>query len=82
VSDVKVLREGEVIIIELGTFRVVSFKCDTELLKRMDDAVRRFGYKNRSELIREAVKMYLDLLDRYGRQAEKVVKYCLSRCGV
>jgi len=74
-------REGNTIFIDLGMYRVVSFKSDIGLLKRMDRAVERFGYRNRSELIREAVELYLELLDRCGPIAKKLLEETVARCG-
>lgn len=73
-------REGSTIFIELGKFRVVSFKSDIGLLKRMDRAVERFGYRNRSDLIREAVELYLELLDRCGPIAKKLLEEAAGVC--
>jgi CopG family nickel-responsive transcriptional regulator len=41
---------------------VVSISLPEQLLERIDEAVRRFGYTGRSELIREAVREFLQTL--------------------
>jgi len=40
--------------------RIVTFKLDEELLALLDEAARRLGFQHRSELIREAIKQYLE----------------------
>ncbi len=44
---------------------VVSISLPEPLLERIDEAVRRFGYTGRSELIREAVREFLQGLEEH-----------------
>jgi metal-responsive CopG/Arc/MetJ family transcriptional regulator len=44
--------------------RVVSIKIDQKKLRQIDDLVRKTGYKNRSEFIRDAIDIYLKILEQ------------------
>ncbi len=44
--------------------RVVSIKMDQRKLRQIDDLMRKAGYKNRSELIRDAIDIYLKILEQ------------------
>jgi metal-responsive CopG/Arc/MetJ family transcriptional regulator len=43
--------------------RVVSIKIDQKKLRQIDDLMRKTGYKNRSDLIRDAIEIYLKILE-------------------
>ena len=43
--------------------RVVSIKIDQKKLRQIDDLMRKTGYKNRSDLIRDAIDIYLKILE-------------------
>lgn len=49
--------------IELDETLTISFKIEEELLNKVDEAVRILGYSNRSELIRDAIKEYINFLN-------------------
>ncbi len=59
---------GNVIEINIGYTKVISVKLDLALLKELDDTYRRYNFRSRSELIREALRIYLALLQRHGRE--------------
>lgn len=44
--------------------RVVSIKIDQKKLRQIDDLMKKAGYKNRSELIRDAIDIYLKILEQ------------------
>ena len=55
--------------------RVVTFKVEEELLERLDRYARSRG-KTRSEIIREAVQVYLIMEDRKeARRAKRIEIY-------
>ena len=43
--------------------RVVSIKLEQGALKRLDAAWKKAGYKSRSDFIRDAIKIYIELLE-------------------
>ncbi len=49
--------------------RVVSIKIDQKKLRQIDDLMRKTGYKNRSELIRDAIDIYLKILEQAVSQS-------------
>ncbi|HIP56542.1 MAG TPA: ribbon-helix-helix protein, CopG family [Ignisphaera aggregans] len=61
-------QRGNVIEINIGYTKVISVKLDLSLLKELDDTYRRYNFQSRSELIREALRLYLTLLQKYGRE--------------
>jgi len=50
--------------------KTISLRIDTSILRRVDEAVKRFGYPSRSDIIREALEVYIDLLSRLGSREE------------
>lgn len=61
-------QRGNVIEINIGYTKVISVKLDLSLLKELDDTYRRYNFQSRSELIREALRLYLALLQKHGRE--------------
>ena len=61
-------QRSNVIEINIGYTKVISVKLDLSLLKELDDTYRRYNFQSRSELIREALRLYLTLLQKYGRE--------------
>lgn len=49
--------------IELEETLTISFKIEEELLNKIDEAVKALGYSNRSELIRDAIREYINFLN-------------------
>jgi metal-responsive CopG/Arc/MetJ family transcriptional regulator len=49
--------------------RVVSIKIDQKKLRQIDDLMRKTGYKNRSDLIRDAIDIYLKILEHTVSQS-------------
>uniref|UniRef100_A0A7C2VDN9 Ribbon-helix-helix protein, CopG family n=1 Tax=Ignisphaera aggregans TaxID=334771 RepID=A0A7C2VDN9_9CREN len=64
------MRSNDYNIIELDVplSKVISIKIDTETLKETDIIYRKRGFRSRSELIREAIAFYIELLKRYDRE--------------
>jgi len=56
-----------VIEINLGLTRVISIKLDEDMVRDIDTIYRKHNYRSRSELIREALLLYTELLKRYSR---------------
>ena len=61
-------QRSNVIEINIGYTKVISVKLDLSLLKELDDTYRKYNFQSRSELIREALRLYLTLLQKYGRE--------------
>jgi len=57
-DSVKKVGEGTYEL-ELNSTVTISFKLEDELLGKVDDMVRRLGYTNRSDFIREAITEYI-----------------------
>ncbi|AWR95922.1 ribbon-helix-helix domain-containing protein [Acidianus brierleyi] len=57
-DSVKKVGEGTYEL-ELNSTVTISFKLEDELLGKVDDMVRRLGYTNRSDFIREAIIEYI-----------------------
>lgn len=62
-----------VIEVEIPLTKVISIKIDAETLKETDTLCKRKGFKSRSELIREAISTYIELLKRYDRDELKKI---------
>jgi len=60
-------RQSIVIELDIHYTRVVSVKLDVSLIKMIDDLCEKLHYKNRSEFIREAIMLYLAILQKFGR---------------
>jgi metal-responsive CopG/Arc/MetJ family transcriptional regulator len=58
VDSVKKVGEGTYEI-ELNSTITISFKLEDELLGKIDDMVKRLGYTNRSDFIRDAIMEYI-----------------------
>jgi len=61
-------QRSNVIEINIGYTKVISVKLDLSLLKELDDTYRKYNFQSRSELIREALRLYITLLQKYGRE--------------
>jgi len=59
--------------LEIPLTKVISIKIDTETLKEADFIYRRRGFKSRSEFIREAIAIYIELLKKFDRDEVKRV---------
>lgn len=57
--------------LEIPLTKVISIKIDTEMLKETDFIYRKRGFKSRSEFIREAIAIYLELLKKFDRDEVK-----------
>lgn len=56
--------------LDLKQTKTISLRIDTSILRRVDEAVKKFGYSSRSDIIREALEIYMDLLSRFGSREE------------
>jgi len=61
-------RRNTIFEIDVGYTKVVSVKLDIATLKELDEAYKLYKFRSRSELIREALSVYMALLKRYGRE--------------
>jgi len=66
-------RQSIVIELDIHYTRVVSVKLDVSLIKRIDDLCEKHHYKNRSEFIREAIMLYLAILQKFGRVKPELI---------
>ncbi len=64
-------KENNVIEINLGLTKVISIKLDEDMVRDIDIIYRKYNYRSRSELIREALFLYTELLKRYNRDEAK-----------
>lgn len=62
-----------VIEIEIPLTKVISIKIDAETLREADMVYKLKGFKSRSEFIREAIALYVELLKRYDREELKKI---------
>lgn len=49
--------------------RIVSIKLEQGMLKQLDDAWKKAGYKSRSDFIRDAIKIYMELLEEVSKHS-------------
>jgi len=56
--------DSESFELDIRVPRVVSIKLDQKKLRQIDDMVKKTGYKNRSELIRDAIEVYMRILEQ------------------
>ncbi len=66
-KDLVQINRSNVIELDITFTKVVSVKLDIKLLKEIDELYKAFGYRTRSELIREALLLHLSLLKKCGR---------------
>ncbi|ADM27293.1 putative transcriptional regulator, CopG family [Ignisphaera aggregans DSM 17230] len=72
-------KENNVIEINLGLTRVISIKLDEDMVRDIDTIYRKYNYRSRSELIREALLLYTELLKRYSRdETIKILQKIIS----
>lgn len=65
--------------LEIPLTKVISIKIDAEMLKETDFIYRKRGFKSRSEFIREAIVVYLEILKKYDRdEARKILSSILN----
>ncbi|MEM1541080.1 MAG: ribbon-helix-helix domain-containing protein [Ignisphaera sp.] len=70
---------NQIIEIEIPLTRVISIKIDVETLNETDIIFRKKGFRSRSELIREALVTYIELLKRFDRdELRKILSTLLS----
>lgn len=62
-----------IIEVSIPLTKVISIKIDVETLKETDALYRKRGFKSRSEFIREAILLYVELLKKYDRDELKKV---------
>ncbi len=65
-------KENNVIEINLGFTRVISIKLNEDMVRDIDTIYKKYNYRSRSELIREALLLYTELLKRYNR--DEIIK--------
>ncbi|AWR95912.1 ribbon-helix-helix domain-containing protein [Acidianus brierleyi] len=51
--------------INLDGIRTISFKLEEDMIKEIEIACKKLGYKNKSELIKDAIKEYLNYLSNH-----------------
>ncbi|MCC6015568.1 MAG: ribbon-helix-helix domain-containing protein [Desulfurococcaceae archaeon] len=57
--------------LEIPLTKVISIKIDSETLKEADFIYRKRGFRSRSEFIREAIAIYIELLKKFDRDEVK-----------
>jgi len=63
--------ENSYIELDIRATKIVSVKLDVDVIYELDKMVRRHNFKSRSEFIREALSLYIKLLNIYGRKELK-----------
>lgn len=56
------------IVIDMSSTKVVSVKLNAEVVHELDKLCKDLNFSNRSELIREALSLYLSLVKRLGKE--------------
>jgi Arc/MetJ-type ribon-helix-helix transcriptional regulator len=56
--------------LDLRMPKTVSIKMEQRLLRQMDEAWRKMGYKTRSEFIRDAIEVYIKILEELSKQPQ------------
>jgi len=62
--EVRKLKDGSYEI-DLDGIRTISFKLEDDMLKEIEIAYKKLGYKNKSEFIKDAIKEYLKYLSKH-----------------
>uniref|UniRef100_A0A7C4H5Y5 Ribbon-helix-helix protein, CopG family n=1 Tax=Ignisphaera aggregans TaxID=334771 RepID=A0A7C4H5Y5_9CREN len=70
---------NQIIEIEIPLTKVISIKIDVETLNETNIIFKKKGFRSRSELIREALVTYIELLKKFDRdELKKIVSALLS----
>lgn len=56
--------------LDLKMPKTVSIKMEQRQLRQMDEAWRKMGYKTRSEFIRDAIELYIKILEELSKQSQ------------
>ncbi|MCS7112143.1 MAG: ribbon-helix-helix domain-containing protein [Ignisphaera sp.] len=51
--------------------KIVSVKLDADMIHDVDKMVKKHNFRNRSEFIREALNLYIELLNMYDKKELK-----------
>jgi Arc/MetJ-type ribon-helix-helix transcriptional regulator len=54
--------------------RIISIKLEQGTLRMLDDAWKKAGYRSRSDFIRDAIKIYMELLEEISRRENSAGK--------
>uniref|UniRef100_A0A7C5UYD2 Ribbon-helix-helix protein, CopG family n=1 Tax=Ignisphaera aggregans TaxID=334771 RepID=A0A7C5UYD2_9CREN len=54
--------------LNIETTKVISVKLSLDIINELDKMVRKHNFKSRSEFIREALNLYIKLLNMYDRK--------------
>lgn len=65
--------ENNYIELNIGVTKVVSVKLDIDVVNELDKMIKRHNFKSRSEFIREALNLYIKLLNIYSRKELKKI---------
>ncbi len=62
---------NDYIELNIRTTKIVSVKLDVDVVYELDKMIKKHNFKSRSEFIREALNLYIELLNMYGRKELK-----------
>ncbi|HDD25865.1 MAG TPA: ribbon-helix-helix protein, CopG family [Acidilobales archaeon] len=53
---------GRIVEVNAGNMRIMSVKLEIRALRKIDETWRKFGYRSRSDFIRDALRYFLNKL--------------------
>jgi metal-responsive CopG/Arc/MetJ family transcriptional regulator len=62
------VNKNSYIELDIETTKVISVKLSLDIINELDKMVRKHNFKSRSEFIREALNLYIKLLNMYDRK--------------
>lgn len=64
--------------LDIKSTKIVSVKLDADMVYEIDRMVKKHNFRNRSEVIREALDFYIELLNTYNRREIKELRKMLK----
>lgn len=64
--------------LDIKSTKIVSVKLDADVVYEIDRMVKKHNFRNRSEVIREALDFYIELLNTYNRREIKELRKMLK----
>lgn len=62
------INKGRVIEVNVGSMKIMSVKLEIEFIQKIDNLWKKYGYKSRSDFIRDALAFYLNKLKSKGEK--------------
>ncbi|RLG86050.1 MAG: hypothetical protein DRO18_04935 [Thermoprotei archaeon] len=60
--DLRGFGGGRIVEVNAGNMRIMSVKLEIRALRKIDETWRKFGYRSRSDFIRDALRYFLNKL--------------------